>query len=214
LGGLGTGIGEGDRGVVCGRGSGCCAAREKEQEMDGDAEDAREAELHYQQSIAMTPSGASSSASSVAGTFWTPASSVAATTTSLSVPGSAATSTLSLNNTTAGLAASLDFPYQQQQRRTPSPALKPGYDRHEVEGIGGVVKKMRVRMVRVGACVPEWEDERVRGDVLARELQGRRRSWCGWCQRVIPSKKDYELDRQRAAEAAGNGAVDDKKVGK
>ncbi|KAL1840479.1 hypothetical protein VTJ49DRAFT_431 [Mycothermus thermophilus] len=193
LGGLGTGIGEGDRGVICGRGSGCCAAREREQEMDGDAVDAREAEeLHYQQAAAAaaattTPGGGASTGSS---------SSASSSLASLPLFAITAPTTTTTNgNTTAGLGTLFD----QHQHRTPSPALKPGYDRYEVEGIGGVVKKLHVRMVKVGACVPEWEDERVRGDVLGRELQGRRRSWCGWCQRVIPSRKDYEVDRQKWA---------------
>jgi hypothetical protein len=64
-----------------------------------------------------------------------------------------------------------------------------------VEGIGGVMKKMRVRMVKVGACVPEWEDERAKGEILGREVQARRRSWCGWCRRVVPSRRDYEVGR-------------------
>ncbi|EQL02273.1 hypothetical protein OCS_02017 [Ophiocordyceps sinensis CO18] len=41
LGGLGTGIGDGDRGVTCGRERRCLAAREIEHEVDCDAEDAR-----------------------------------------------------------------------------------------------------------------------------------------------------------------------------
>ncbi|TAQ89409.1 hypothetical protein B7494_g2278 [Chlorociboria aeruginascens] len=42
LGGLGVGIGEGNQGVPCGRGSDCIAAREVEQETDCDAEDAKD----------------------------------------------------------------------------------------------------------------------------------------------------------------------------
>ena len=84
-------------------------------------------------------------------------------------------------------------------RRTPSPGtLGPGYARHEIEGIGGVVKTKLVQMVRVGACVPEWEDESASGNVLGREVSGSLRSWCGWCWKVIPGKKDYETDQQRA----------------
>jgi len=45
LGGLGVGIGEGNRGVECGRGGECVAAKEVEQETDCDAEDAREIEI-------------------------------------------------------------------------------------------------------------------------------------------------------------------------
>lgn len=80
--------------------------------------------------------------------------------------------------------------------RTPSPLYGPGYERHEIEGIGGIVKRKIVRMVRVGACVPEWQDERshfpaVPGSrVLGHEVRGDVRSWCGWCSRVVPGKKD------------------------
>lgn len=181
LGGLGTGIGEGDRGVICGRENQCCAAREREQEMDGDAEDAREAAgEYYQQSATASPplSGSGSSAGSSLAPPWT------------------------LNGSSASL-SSLVSSTSILDRRTPSPALKPGYERHEVEGIGGVMKKMRVRMVKVGACVPEWEDERAKGEILGREVQGRRRSWCGWCRRVIPSRTDFEMDGQ--AEGKGKG---------
>ncbi|KAL2152571.1 hypothetical protein VTH82DRAFT_5755 [Thermothelomyces myriococcoides] len=186
LGGLGTGIGEGDRGVPCGREAECCAAREREQEMDGDAEDAREAESFYQQALASPAgSGASSTSGSSSLTPW-------ATATGLTGPTGSTASLASLVSTSG--ASLLD-------RRTPSPAIKPGYDRHEVEGIGGVMKNMRVRMVKVGACVPEWEDECARREILGREVQGKRRSWCGWCRRVIPSTKDYEMDRQARARA-------------
>ncbi|KAJ3498990.1 hypothetical protein NLG97_g691 [Lecanicillium saksenae] len=41
LGCLGTGIGDADRGVICGREEHCLGAREREQEIDCDAEDAR-----------------------------------------------------------------------------------------------------------------------------------------------------------------------------
>jgi len=129
LGGLGVGIGEGNRGVPCGRGGDCVAAHEVEQEIDCDAEDAREIDS----SRAATPS---------------------------SRPGSS-----------------------QGQ-------MGPGYARHEIEGIGGVVKKKLVRMVKVGACVPEWGDEKEQGKPLAREVDGRVRSWCGWCWRVVPGAKD------------------------
>lgn len=69
-------------------------------------------------------------------------------------------------------------------------SIGPGYLRHEIEGIGGVVKKKLVTMEKVGACVPEWGEEKDQGRFLVREQEGRARSWCGWCWRVIPSKKD------------------------
>lgn len=113
--------------MECGREGDCLASREVEQEIDCDAEDARES---------ISPS---------------------------SSPGSIG-----------------------------SGSMGPGYERHEIEGIGGVVKKKLVRMVRVGACVPEFEDERQIGRFLVREVDGRARSWCGWCWRVVPGAKDRE----------------------
>jgi len=156
LGGLGTGIGDGDRGVPCGREQACVVAKEREQEVDCDAEDAREAEL------GSTPTSQHSA--------WG----------GRNRPGNLSTSTLNV------------IYAPESERRTPSPALGPGYARHEIEGIGGVVKRKLLCMVRVGACVPEWEDEISKGVLLGREVDGRVRSWCGWCWRVIPSEKDRE----------------------
>ncbi|KAF9880908.1 hypothetical protein CkaCkLH20_01950 [Colletotrichum karsti] len=138
LGGLGTGIGEGDRGVICGREQTCIGAKERENETDCDAEDA-------------AVSGAN---------LWT------------------ATDDVHLDSV--------------RYERTPSPQLGPGYERHEIEGIGGVVKTKLVRMVSVGACVPEWDDERSQHKILRREVEGIRRGWCGWCWRVVPGKDDLE----------------------
>jgi hypothetical protein len=70
---------------------------------------------------------------------------------------------------------------------------RPGYSRHEIEGIGGVVKTKLVRMVKVGACVSEWEAERQGGTYLDLEATGEVRSWCGWCHRVVPGRKDQEV---------------------
>lgn len=136
-GGLGVGIGEGNRGVPCGRGGECIVAREVEQETDCDAEDAREFD-----SIPRSVSPSSSSPGSITG---------------------------SLSHGQMG----------------------PGYARHEIEGIGGVVKRKLVKMVRVGAGVPEFEDEKELGKFLVREVDGRARSWCGWCWRAIPGAEDH-----------------------
>ncbi|QSZ36762.1 hypothetical protein DSL72_006645 [Monilinia vaccinii-corymbosi] len=137
LGGLGVGIGEGNRGVPCGRGSSCLAATEVEQETDCDAEDAREFEENSQ---AVSPG---------------------------SSPGGSILGRASPNSSERNL------------------SLGPGYARHEIEGIGGVVKKKRVKMVKVGACVPEFGDEKAEGRYLVREMEGRARSWCGWCHRAV-----------------------------
>ncbi|CAJ2503295.1 Uu.00g106890.m01.CDS01 [Anthostomella pinea] len=157
LGGLGTGIGEGDRGVICGREEACCGAKGREQETDCDAADARN------NTSTTTSSPWSSPPLSLAGS-----------------PPQAAHHSSSHSSLVAA------------ERRTPSPQLRPGYARHEIEGIGGVVKTKLVRMMRVGACVPEWEDEKNKGEILGREVSGRSRSWCGWCWRVIPGMNDLE----------------------
>ncbi|KAL4972817.1 hypothetical protein BDW66DRAFT_143417 [Aspergillus desertorum] len=67
---------------------------------------------------------------------------------------------------------------------------EPGYLRQEIIGIGGRVKQRAKKRVMVGACVPEYEDERDTGDYLTREEDGAHRSWCGWCWRVIPAKHE------------------------
>ncbi|KAF7543173.1 hypothetical protein G7Z17_g10948 [Cylindrodendrum hubeiense] len=160
LGGLGTGIGEGDRGVICGRESDCCGAKEREQQLDCDAEDARDG------NVVATP--------------------IPATT----APVDALIESLRLSH-----------------QRTPSPQLGPGYNRHEIEGIGGVVKRKRVRMVRVGACVPEWDDERGIGNkIMGREIRGARRSWCGWCWRVVPGDKDLGNAPESSSSSSAGGS--------
>ncbi|KAI1085284.1 hypothetical protein F5B20DRAFT_138130 [Whalleya microplaca] len=182
LGGLGTGIGEGDRGVPCGREHACCGAKEREQETDCDAADAREQDeyntLQLQRSRTPSSQGGAttpSPPSSVAGS--PPASSIASAAPSIASSSSSSLAVAEYYNRTAS-------PPQQQ--------LRPGYARHEIEGIGGVVKTKLVRIVRVGAGVPEWEDEKNKGQILEREVSGRSRCWCGWCWRVIPGRKDIE----------------------
>ncbi|QUC23296.1 uncharacterized protein UV8b_07537 [Ustilaginoidea virens] len=170
LGGLGTGIGDGDRGVICGREEACLAAREREHEVDCDAQDARDsgtAPWFNEQPVWTTTSTPSPPA---LGASASPAGSPFGPATPMGV-----------------------LMEEERHDRTPSPQLGPGYERHEIEGIGGRVKRKLVRMVRVGACVPEWDDEKdFAGRVLAPEVKGSARSWCGWCSRVIPSINDKE----------------------
>ncbi|OAA56900.1 hypothetical protein ISF_07416 [Cordyceps fumosorosea ARSEF 2679] len=171
LGCLGTGIGDADRGVICGREERCLAAREREQEVDCDAEDARSSS-----SSSRTPSTASEHQ---------PATPPGGTTTGGSYFPTVFSGTPPDPNSIEALVA--------EYARTPSPPLSlgPGYARHEIEGIGGVVKRKLVRMVRVGRCVPEWEEERASvARVLGREARGEARSWCGWCWRVVPGRRD------------------------
>ena len=140
LGGLGTGIGEGNEGVKCGREQQCLAAREVEVEVDCGGDD-----------LATTNHTTSNTVEAAA---------------------------VKNNEDTTTAAKIVD-----DNKET-------GYLRQEIEGIGGVVKKKLKIRVRVGAVVEEWEDERESADYLSREIRGEERSWCGWCQRVIPGIKD------------------------
>lgn len=74
------------------------------------------------------------------------------------------------------------------------------YMMQEVDGIGGVMKKKVKKRVRVGLVVKEYEDEREEGNYLGREQSGQNRSWCSWCERVVPGRRDTE--------AMGNDALD------
>ena len=134
LGGLGTGIGEGNEGVKCGRGEFCLAAEDKELEIDCGGEKS----CHSNYIFTETPVGDTGE----------------------------------------------DYCTDAND--------KAGYLRQEVEGIGGVVRKKVKKRVKVGKTVAEYEDERERADYLAREIQGKSRSWCGWCNRVILGANDME----------------------
>lgn len=124
LGGVGTGAGEGNEGVECGRGAHCLAARVVEHEVD------------CHQSLDATSSSPDR---------WTGTS----------------------------------------------------YHAQEIEGIGNVIKMKVKKQVHVGQCVKIYEDERDRSiQYLEREVAGKLRSWCSWCERVVPSENDR-------AEAAG-----------
>jgi len=134
LGGLGTGIGEGNEGVQCGRRHACLAAKIVEQEVDCDA-----------QVLRVMEEEAAKIASDGTGRSWEGTS----------------------------------FAVQ------------------EIEGIGGVVKKKIKKLVRLGAYVTEYEDERSeveKRDFLQREIEGKVRSFCSWCDRVIPSMVEAETN--------------------
>ncbi|QDS70499.1 hypothetical protein FKW77_010164 [Venturia effusa] len=65
------------------------------------------------------------------------------------------------------------------------------FEIQEIDGIGGVVKKKIKKLIPVGASVVEKEDERDGSRAyLDREVRGEVRSWCSWCERVIPSKEE------------------------
>jgi hypothetical protein len=126
LGVLGTGIGEGNEGVPCGRDRACLAAKIVEQEVDCDAETLHQLEEEAE----------------ATGRSWDGG----------------------------------------------------GFEVQEVEGIGGVVKRKVKKLVLVGKRVQEHEDERSGTKLyLSREQEGKSRSWCSWCDRVVLSQKDMSI---------------------
>jgi hypothetical protein len=53
------------------------------------------------------------------------------------------------------------------------------------------VQRKVKKLVLLGKRVQEHEDERSAAvKYLSREEEGTIRSWCSWCERVVPSKKD------------------------
>ncbi|KAK1079073.1 hypothetical protein LTR33_006692 [Friedmanniomyces endolithicus] len=126
FGGFGAGLGEGNEGVECGRGSNCQASHEVYQEIECDADDLAVIEHDLAKA-------------DIEGHQWAGSS----------------------------------------------------YLTQEIVGIGGAVKKKIKKRVTVGAAVKEYEDEREgTAQFLSREQAGDNRSWCSWCDRVVPGKKD------------------------
>lgn len=182
LGGLGTGIGDADRGVECARAKNCLSGKFIEHETDCDADDARMAE-----GLAAGHSSPGTQALSL-----------------YSGSHSWSSSPSSLHGGSAGSASGglLDIFAAPGAPRPPSPAVGPGYARHEVEGIGNKIKTVKVSMIRVGGCVPEWKDEKAMGQSLRREIAGEVRSWCGWCDRVVPGQIDRNASEKHCASTA------------
>lgn len=80
------------------------------------------------------------------------------------------------------------------------------YMAHEIVGIGGKVKKKLKQEVLVGAIVKEYDDERVTGKFLRREQEGANRSWCSWCARVVPGKKDSPSGKTEVVDTPDSSA--------
>lgn len=187
--------------MPCGRESKCCGAKEREQETDCDAEDGRaesslELRLHHSNGSSYFGSSplSSTSWSSTSLAYrpvHTQTQNHAASSSSPWTINQSASSTTAASSSNLSVASASTPPYSDGvDWRSSSPHYRPGYARHEVEGIGGVVKSVGVRIIRVGGCVPEWEDEKQHGIIMGREAGGRSRSWCGWCMRVILGNKD------------------------
>ncbi|KAF2767397.1 hypothetical protein EJ03DRAFT_329295 [Teratosphaeria nubilosa] len=84
------------------------------------------------------------------------------------------------------------------------------YESQEIMGIGGQVKRKIKKRVLVGAVVKEYEDEQSKGDFCGREQRGENRSWCSWCERVVPGKKDLErtgMSSESVASESSNGSI-------
>lgn len=75
------------------------------------------------------------------------------------------------------------------------------YMLQEIVGIGGQLKTKVKEKVVVGHPVKHYEDERSTGRYLSREQGGLNRSWCSWCARVIPGKKDLENPAGQSTES-------------
>jgi hypothetical protein len=76
----------------------------------------------------------------------------------------------------------------------------------EMVGIGGQLKTKVKEKVCVGQAVKHYEDERSTGRYLGREQEGLNRSWCSWCARVIPGKKDLENLAGQSAESVASSS--------
>ena len=139
---MGAGLGEGNEGVECGRGSSCMAAQEVYKEVECDAEEL--AALEEEMSKA-----------EVDGHSWQGCS----------------------------------------------------YATQEIVGIGGAVKKKVKKRMLLGQAVKEYEDERGSAAAhLQREQTGINRSWCSWCARVVPGKKDTERPMMSSESVSSNSS--------
>lgn len=95
--------------------------------------------------------------------------------------------------------------YQPTCRRR----LGSSYSTSEIVGIGGNLKMKLKEMVRVGAIVKEYEDERATcSGFLKREQEGVNRSWCSWCDRVIPGRKDVDGASKSTESVASSSSVE------
>ncbi|KAL9617786.1 MAG: hypothetical protein Q9160_007440 [Pyrenula sp. 1 TL-2023] len=176
IGGLGTGMGEGDQGQKCGKGENCAEATDIEVEIDCSAE--------------VGGSDAGQRVVEGNGVFVGFGGGRQRTTT---VEDDGEVEAEGPGRGWADFAAvgeSFERPRAEKSGgRTPE---GPGYLRQEIEGIGGVVKKKVKKRVRVGATVQEFEDERESGRYLDREEKGSLRCWCGWCDRVVPRRGEID----------------------
>jgi hypothetical protein len=69
-----------------------------------------------------------------------------------------------------------------------------GFVAQEVEGVGGIVKMKVKKLVMVGAEVDGLEEDVLESDPYGKKSEKRwqtgERSWCSWCERVVPGTND------------------------
>lgn len=178
IGGLGTGMGEGDQGQKCGKGENCAEATDIEVEIDCSAE-AGGSDTGQRLEGNGVPVGFGEGRPRT-------------TTMEGGGEGAAEAEAEGPGRGWADFAAGERVEGPRAEKHGGRIPEGPGYLRQEIEGIGGVVKKKVKKRVRVGATVQEFEDERESGRYLDREEKGSLRCWCGWCDRVVPrrGKKD------------------------
>jgi len=80
------------------------------------------------------------------------------------------------------------------------------YMTQEIVGIGGQLKTKVTEKVRVGQAVKHYEDERSTGRYLSREQNGLNRSWCSWCARVIPRRKNLQNPAGQSTESVASSS--------
>lgn len=168
LGGLGAGIGEGHEGVKCGLQAACRGGHDVEHEECGTAEELADIQRQL---------GGGDGAGA----------SLTQTSHGVSIGGGASHSNAS--GTAFGEGTAVGSPHDEWSGTS--------FFAQEIEGIGGRRVMKIKRRVRVGAVVKEYEDEREgRQPYLTREKEAVNRSWCAWCARVVPSKRDVrELEK-------------------
>ncbi|KAK7535221.1 uncharacterized protein J3D65DRAFT_604622 [Phyllosticta citribraziliensis] len=175
LGGLGTGIGEGHEGVVCGLGEACRGGRDVEHEACGTPDEIAEMERRLDGSSAAGEAQLATAASA-SSTPLQPLFGPAATASSSAAAAAAATSA---HNGLDGVGT----PHDEWSGNS--------FFAQEIEGIGGRRVMKVKKMVRIGAAVKEYEDERESNNTyLGREKKGDNRAWCAWCNRLVPSRRD------------------------
>jgi hypothetical protein len=196
-------MGEGDQGQKCGRGDCCLGAVERELETDLHVPLTSPEQLMRLPVSTITvldypdnqqpgetigyadPAETTTTTTTTAAAITTPSIEPASTPdTTTTVADPLPSPTLPASVTAAAVVSSspsLYTPTSPESRKSPA-----GYLSQEIEGIGGGFKQKAKTRVRIGATVSMYEDERLSGEQLEREATGKVRSWCSWCQRVVP----------------------------